>query len=81
MNWFKFTGNSSSWSAINVTLPCSLTTKIVCSCKMTHYSSWSTSSENSSDRQMSQYNNIYLQDTSTIKVGARYTSIVGVIGY
>ena len=80
MNWFKFNG-ASSWGTTTITLPCSLTTKMVCSCKMTYSSSWSTSSENSSDRQMSQYNNIYLQDTSTIKVGARYTSIVGVIGY
>ena len=81
MNWFKFTGISSSWSTIDVTLPCSLTNGIFYACKMTNYSSWSTSSDNASDRQISQYNNIYLRDTSTIKVGARYTSIVGVIGY
>lgn len=80
MNWFKFNGNN-SWSTIDVTLPCSLTTKVVCSCKMTYYSSWSTSTDGVSGRQMSQYINIYLQDTSTIRVGARYTSIVGVIGY
>ena len=48
---------------------------------MRYASSWATSIDNASDRQVDQHTNIYLQDTSTIKVGARYTSIVGVIGY
>ena len=81
MNWLKFTGNSNSWSTIDVTLPCSLTTRIFYACKMRYASSWATSSDIASDRQVDQHANIYLYDTSTIKVGARYTSIVGVIGY
>lgn len=80
MNWFKFNGNN-SWSTITVTLPCSLTTRIFYACKMMNNSDWTSSSDNASDRQIDQHINIYLQDTSTIRVGSRYTSIVGVIGY
>lgn len=80
MNWFKFNGNN-SWSTIDVTLPCSLTTRIFYACKMRNDSFWTSSSDNASDRQIDQHTTIYLQDSSTIQVGARYTSIVGVIGY
>jgi len=80
MNWFKITG-ASSWSATNITLACSLTTRMVFACKMQYGPTWATSTENETDRQIAQNLNIYLQNNSTVKVGARYTSIVGVIGY